>query len=195
MNTNHRHDMKALVFSFFENRATPLQKMEADKWLQKEENQRTYLQWLEEWENQNREYHPDTEKHLAKFVAFMHEHADRPRSAERGLRTRGNAAFHYWKPAAAAALIIFMGIGGWTFKDYFLFRRYKTSYGEMKTLVLEDGSIVTLNGNSSLKVSRWNFKSHRNVYLKGEANFSVSHSNEGAPFVVKTDNQFDVKVT
>ena len=60
---------------------------------------------------------------------------------------------------------------------------YETDYGQIQDFQLSDGSKITLNTNSGIKV---NFSStHREVLLeKGEAFIQVSQSN--IPFIVKT---------
>ncbi|MCF0263857.1 FecR domain-containing protein [Acinetobacter guillouiae] len=60
---------------------------------------------------------------------------------------------------------------------------YETDYGQIQNFQLSDGSRITLNTNSGIKV---NFSStHREVSLeKGEAFIQVSQSN--IPFIVKT---------
>lgn len=65
----------------------------------------------------------------------------------------------------------------------------------MKSFVLTDGTQVTLNANSSFKVPRWGFgDAKREVYLTGEADFSVTHSSTNQKFIVKTDKNFEVVV-
>lgn len=53
--------------------------------------------------------------------------------------------------------------------------RHQTAYGEVASVQLPDGTLVTLNGNSQLKYSRlyWWFMEERKVALKGEAFFDV----------------------
>jgi transmembrane sensor len=63
---------------------------------------------------------------------------------------------------------------------------YKTTYGEIKKINLSDGSVVTLNTNSSLKVSeKINSAAIREVWLEGEAYFDIA-SNKGTKFIVHT---------
>lgn len=68
---------------------------------------------------------------------------------------------------------------------------YVTQYGEMKEVKLPDGSIVTLSGNSQLKVSKaWLVSLHqqperkntvnREVWIEGMAYFKVKHLNTSA---------------
>ena len=52
-------------------------------------------------------------------------------------------------------------------------QQYTTNYGEIKTVMLPDGSTVVLNANSSLKFSNEWDELNREVWLEGEAFFSV----------------------
>ncbi|WPP51908.1 FecR family protein [Catalinimonas niigatensis] len=63
-----------------------------------------------------------------------------------------------------------------------------TEYGEMKTIVLPDNSIVKLNANSSLTFNdSWDGES-REVWLNGEAYFSVMHKADNQKFLVHVDH-------
>lgn len=72
------------------------------------------------------------------------------------------------------------------------YTEYATGYGETKTVVLPDRSIVTLNANSSLRIKkdRWDNVPEREVWLTGEAFFDVEKrrntTNDLAKFVVHT---------
>ena len=51
---------------------------------------------------------------------------------------------------------------------------YKTDFAQVKNIILPDGSKVTLNANSELKLSvNWGQKGDRQVWLDGEAYFEV----------------------
>ena len=71
---------------------------------------------------------------------------------------------------------------------------YKTEFGEIRHVTLADGSEVVLNGNSQLKIPKtWDTGQARNVWLKGEAFFSVQHLTSETKFVVHTaDLQVEV---
>lgn len=86
--------------------------------------------------------------------------------------------------AAISGLILLAGLyvilttfGGMT--------KYVTAYGETKTIVLPDQSVVTLNANSSLRwpAQDWSNTSERMVWLEGEAFFEVQKRKvpQGAP--------------
>ena len=63
--------------------------------------------------------------------------------------------------------------------------------GEIKTLLLSDGTKVTINAQSELRCSDHFGTADRNVYLKGEALFDVAH-NKKLPFIVHL-NHYKVK--
>ncbi|SDL15644.1 ferric-dicitrate binding protein FerR, regulates iron transport through sigma-19 [Catalinimonas alkaloidigena] len=94
-----------------------------------------------------------------------------------------------WPIAVAAAItLVLMTLGGWVFLLTPV--RYETAYGEIQTVSLPDGSIVTLNSHSQLSHARlWRDDTSRNVTLEGEAFFQVSHQEQaGRPvkFIVTT---------
>lgn len=70
---------------------------------------------------------------------------------------------------------------------------FQTAFGEIREVVLKDGSKVTLNSNSTLKyVSA--FEGDREVLLNGEAFFDVSHTADGRKFIVHTQDPVDIEV-
>ena len=69
-----------------------------------------------------------------------------------------------------------------------------TGYAQLREVMLPDGSIVTLNANSTLRYSTdWNHQDIREVWLEGEAFFSVAHTSDNQKFVVRAGSM-DVKV-
>ena len=69
-----------------------------------------------------------------------------------------------------------------------------TAFGEQKTIILPDSSVVILNANSTVSYSNnWNETKPREVYLKGEAFFSVVHKKNSQRFIVHTKD-LDVQV-
>jgi len=99
----------------------------------------------------------------------------------------------YWKIAACFALIIIASIAYVaTYKQGIT---YETKYGEKKEIILPDNSKVILNGNSSLTISHeWSSESKREVWLQGEAFFSVFHTENNNDFVVYTSDNFNIQV-
>lgn len=82
----------------------------------------------------------------------------------------------------AAAILIFVGMAYSLFHVAQNTESYTTSFGEKVNLSLPDGSIVQLNGGSSLQFSSW-WGNERKVELDGEAFFKVA-KDKAHPFVV-----------
>lgn len=102
--------------------------------------------------------------------------------------------------SVAASLLLLVSISVFTFS---LFSKvtHKTNYGEMLNVVLDDGSTVILNSNSSITYSNYN---PRHIELKGEAFFNVKKElATKAKFSVSTNDltvevfgtQFNVKTS
>ena len=70
--------------------------------------------------------------------------------------------------------------------------RMETGKGERATLVLPDGTKVSLNSESSFTYPASFGKTDRNVHLQGEAYFEVAHDEE-LPFIVQAKQTY-VKV-
>jgi transmembrane sensor len=118
--------------------------------------------------------------------------------APRERRASGAAGLRVLMPRIAAAAAITLAVLAGA--SYFLWspQRFQTALGEQRSVVLSDGSVVTLNTSSSIKVSM--VKDRRTVtLLSGEALFQVAHD-ASRPFEVETGDttiravgtQFDV---
>lgn len=101
--------------------------------------------------------------------------------------------------SVAASIIVIMGLLYSAFKGLTLQEKYDPVYveimtqtGETKTIVLPDGSTVTLNSCSRILYPEEFEKGQRLIELTGEAYFQVV-KNEKMPFMVKTTH-FNVKV-
>jgi transmembrane sensor len=76
-------------------------------------------------------------------------------------------------------LVLLAGLGWWFLPasppaGHLL--RYTTASGQQRTLTLPDGSVVVLNGSSTLTTAaRWSGTAPREVWLTGEAYFRVVH--------------------
>jgi transmembrane sensor len=57
---------------------------------------------------------------------------------------------------------------------------YSTSYGEKKTIILSDSSEITLNSNSTLRLSSNYNSRNREVFLTGEAYFDIKEITTGS---------------
>lgn len=89
---------------------------------------------------------------------------------------------------AAAALPLAAGAGLWYYGQD---QQVQTAYGELKTVTLSDGTQVTLNGNSTLTYARHWGQAPREVWLRGEGFFQVTHLNQN-PAQVQPGERFVV---
>lgn len=113
--------------------------------------------------------------------------------------TKNQVVRQLWGRVAAAAAILIFGILAGGTVTYFGSKVnkvteqlvFETPRGEKSMVKLPDGSEIWLNANSRLIYNSFS-ATHRQVELKGEAFFKVTH-NEKAPFVVRT-NECDIKV-
>ncbi|WP_020601678.1 FecR family protein [Spirosoma spitsbergense] len=89
----------------------------------------------------------------------------------------------YWVAAAILLLVSSLGIVWWQYNADF---SYQTAYGKIQEIQLADGSVVTLNGNSTLRVAKNLAQSPvREVWLDGEGYFDIA-KRKGAKFIVHT---------
>ncbi|MES2733731.1 MAG: FecR domain-containing protein [Bacteroidota bacterium] len=90
--------------------------------------------------------------------------------------TAGTSFFSQWRKLAA----VLVGLAVMSALAYFFLSlsntvRYTTAYGDREVVQLPDGSVVTLNGHSTLKYNTqsWEISNVREVWLEGEAFFSI----------------------
>ncbi|MCE6992485.1 FecR family protein [Dyadobacter sp. CY323] len=90
-----------------------------------------------------------------------------------------------WAYLAAASVIFILAAGFWlTLQKSQL--TYRTAYGEVREIKLDDGSSVTLNARSEIRITEdIANKKVREVWLLGEAYFKIAKRN-GAKFIVHT---------
>ncbi|WP_080054576.1 FecR family protein [Spirosoma aerolatum] len=188
---------KELIFSHFDRKTSPLQREMIAQWLQQKSNEEQYYEWLEEWEMKHPQYLAQTGNALQRYVTFLTEnpHSDAGSVAE-GANVRPLTDERTWRQwLVAATVLLLLGLGSFLFRNQIRYQTYQTAFGETRSMRLADGSTVVLNANSSLRVPRWGFGHEtREVWLTGEAAFSVTHTADDQKFVVKTANKFDVVV-
>ena len=189
---------KQLILDHFDRKASPLQAERIAEWVRDEANEEQYYAWLEEWERNNLQYEAPTDPAMNRYLQFVdtHPHTESVPVAAIALSKTGTQrlAWSHWL-AVAAALVLVLGLGGWLFWDQLAYKTYQTAYGEVKTFGLPDGSTVKLNTNSQLRVPRWTFdRESRDVFLVGEASFSVAHMVDNRRFIVRTPTNVEVVV-
>lgn len=91
----------------------------------------------------------------------------------------------YWAAAAVVLLVVSISLGWWVYQANTSLT-YQTAYGKIQEIQLADGSVVTLNAHSSLRVADGlGEASIREVWLDGEAYFDIA-KRKGAKFIVHT---------
>ncbi|WP_443937386.1 FecR family protein [Pedobacter sp. MW01-1-1] len=94
-----------------------------------------------------------------------------------------------WSSSIAASLALVFA-GAWYFNSTVTIR---TEFGQVKELVLADGTEVTLNANSTLSYPRaYKWKKVRSIVLDGEAYFKVKHLNQN-PKQIKNGELFQAE--
>lgn len=102
----------------------------------------------------------------------------------------------HWLKAAASVCLFLIA----TFFIYQYFTKdqpttYSTNFGEVRSILLQDGTEVLLNANSQLSLQQgWNKTQDRVVKLKGEAFFKVTHTDQHQRFIVDTEEGMRVVV-
>ncbi len=195
---------KNILFEHFAGRTTPLQRIVISEWLQTPENQEVYYQWLEDFENTFPQILAD--KEVAKRVFFNKVYSENDIQIvqdviEEEVFEDYQEPTPVWKKswfkwAIAAMLFLSFGMTFYIQRDNIFYKNYQTAYGETQAINLPDGSIVTLNANSMLRLKRFGFVSApiREVFLDGEAEFSVKHKLDNQRFIVKTSQKLEVEV-
>ena len=95
----------------------------------------------------------------------------------------------------AAAVIPSLLAGGWFFPDPVIYYTMATGPNQLRSLRLPDGSIVSLNSRSSLRVPRIGYGwLSRRVALTGDAIFDVNHLANNQTFIVQATDGLEVEV-
>jgi len=185
-----------LIFQHFAGQDTPLQRKLIEQWLAEPANQERYFEWLEAWERQNLQFITEEETQLQASLAQIDQFSTLPEAPDTVQPLPRPASRFPFRWLAAAAVSLLIGAGLWQLsKPLILYRTLETGYGEVRREVLPDGSVVTLNAHSSLQLPRFGFGTQgREVLLKGEADFAVTHLPGNQRFVVRTQQGLDVVV-
>lgn len=109
--------------------------------------------------------------------------------------TRRSRIYTLFKVAAVTVGLIAMTYTGISFYQHQQLTVIHTAYGELRTVVLPDQSVITLNANSTLRYyDNWEHAKNREVWIEGEAWFSVQKSPVPRPFLVNTASRMQVEV-
>lgn len=189
---------KTLLFDYFNGNASALQKQTIDEWAKQPENEEFFYKTLAEWELTHPQYMVDVSSAIARYHDYLaQKQGEQPVVAMPTEPTTFPVRFFGWYIAASISILL---LTGWWFRSELVNQIYATEPGQIRSWVLDDGSRVTLNANSVLKVPRFGLKwvlpgqKNREVFLTGEAQFSVTHTQDNRRFIVKTPSGLDVVV-
>jgi ferric-dicitrate binding protein FerR (iron transport regulator) len=99
------------------------------------------------------------------------------------------------KAAAVISGVMVATYAGITLYQHQQLKVIHTAYGELRTVVLPDQSVITLNANSTLRyVDNWQHAKNREVWIEGEALFSIHPSPVPRPFLVNTASKMQIEV-
>ncbi len=115
-----------------------------------------------------------------------------PRHVPRGMPTRRRSTVAIGLVSALAIAV--MATGLWTYSHTspsisvqsarsVVMQEYVTPKGQRGSVTLTDGTVILLNVDSRLRIPKTYGDKHRDVYLEGEAQFSVTH-HSAQPFTV-----------
>lgn len=184
---------KELIFNYFSGNATALEKDLIEQWSADASAREQLFIWLLEWENQNIQYSADVDRAITRHFSRLDELPAETESTTMRPMLAFAVKGKSWLVAAAVTLMLLSG--GWLVREHVRYEIYTTSFGQIQRLVLPDGSKVVLNANSTLRVPRFGFgKTTREVYMTGEADFSITHTTTHQKFIVHTEKNFDVEV-
>jgi ferric-dicitrate binding protein FerR (iron transport regulator) len=180
-----------ILNAYFEKRATPHEKLLIKEWLKEEGNEEIFYQHLAAWEAKHLQFTPNEEKASAKFEKHLNsetfERSEQLESMSRRLLVAKTSYLRY--TGIAASILILISFAVYLFSDHLFYDTYTTAYGMTKNILLNDGSEVTLNANSTLKVPKNLVTSQsREVWLDGEGFFSIAKKPNDVRFLVHTDN-------
>jgi ferric-dicitrate binding protein FerR (iron transport regulator) len=188
--------MKAVITeeilnTYFENRATQHEKLLIREWLKEEGSEEIFYQALARWEANHLQFVPDEEKAITAYREFLNQpdHAVRLPLTERTKSLNLFQKFPVRYASIAASVSVVFCLLFYFTQKYFRYTTYTTSYGMTRHILLEDGSEVTLNANSTLRVPRGLANDNvREVWLEGEAFFSIAKRPNHVRFWAHTDN-------
>ena len=177
----------SLIIKFLSGEATTEEKKKLRDWINKSDENRTeFIRFKNIWtiSAPNR-----------KFDAFYTDHdLKQIRSKIRSKEESKTRAVYSWLWRAAAVLLIPLSILGTLYFSKHQIKDKSISYNEFitpnrerATVILPDGSKITLNSNSYLRYPDNFSNNSRTVYFEGEALFEVDRDKK-KPFIVKTND-------
>lgn len=134
---------------------------------------------------------PVPPEEIANAYARLKERLQKDAESTPVIPIRSNR-FKRWTNIAAAVILLIAAFGIWKFTQPK--PSVSTTYGQIASHELPDGSVMMLNANSTAKLGKDWKDNDREIWLNGEAFFHVKKTPQKNRFVVHT-NDLDVIVT
>lgn len=196
---------KETLFAYFAHKATPLERQQVESWLKTTTDTTLYFSFLDEWERKHPQFQPDLQQAQQRFARFMQESTQL--SDLEGVNAETNEVIlnielpiyrvgwfrsRAWLSIAASVMLL---LGLWLTTDLWYYKTLTNGFGQLQTLKLPDGSGVVLGTSSTMRYRRFGFgRGIRQVWLRGEAQFSVTHQLNNQRFTVQMPDQTLVEV-
>lgn len=162
------------------------------KWVADENNDRQlrhYMTILWEENNWSADAKPRNWQEFKSGFGRDRKKSRNPKVISMWFGRRRNTNILTYAASAAVLLLITFAVFQFNQSEEII---YQTAYGQTQDIELSDGSLVTLNANSSLRWQEdWRTTGERYITLDGEAFFDVAHTTDQIPFTVETK---DLKV-
>ena len=187
-------DFYKIAQTYFQGSITAEEEKLLSQFLQDSRNRALFKQWSDEWHQMAKKQASDKTK--AAWMRLMESQkreeqgvqAENLRPSVVETRRQVPSRKRYWYYAAAAVALLLIGIGSalWLFNNDTAEAPYMAQTGkhEQKTLILPDGTQVTLNSESTLACADDFGKNDRRISFEGEAVFVVQKDAE-RPFVIQ----------
>lgn len=179
-------DLQLLIQRYQNGTATPEERQQVERFWEESITDESSIQTLSSFERKN------LEKKL--FDGAIQRIRQQEPDAFRSASTIGRRT--WWMVAAASVTSILLALSAW----WFLARpnapgqlSFATNYGEKKRIELPEGSVIWLNGHSSLRFET-DPVGNRQAWLTGEALFSIKHTPDHQKFIVHTTRQLNIEV-
>ena len=195
---------KELVMLYFKDQCLPEDDTLVENWLRSDilNTQQTMI-WIGEIEDQDEKLfielclsRNEVWRKMSERVRqdLAHANAGQVKSLHEYKSGRIKTLEGWYRVTAACFIFVALAFGLYLWK-YDRLIENSTRFGQIKHLVLPDNSKITLNGNSSLTYSKsWNDQRTREVWLKGEAFFEITHLRNNGRFLVHLSNNKTVEV-
>jgi transmembrane sensor len=137
------------------------------------------------------------EDRVARIWDHLQEHIEKARPLELKPAAAVKRPYRLWYQMAAVFLgLLAAGMVLWNIRQAAPPTVVVTTgFGQTRQVVLPDHSIAVLNGNSALEYpAQWQEGSARQVQLRGEAYFAVTHTRSHQPFRVQLSQAVQVQV-